>query len=89
MADEDRQGGDGTDRGVTMDRRTPGGGLGPVSGDGGDYRERLRSRRWRAAPLANPEVAPTDPRIAIAFIVGLLVLTFVLLVAGYASGFWG
>ena len=37
----------------------------------------------------NPEVEPTDPRIAVAFIVGLLVLTFVLLVAGYASGFWG
>jgi hypothetical protein len=89
MADRVREDGDGTDRDVTMYRPSSEGGLEPVPSDGGDYRERLRSRRWRAAPLTNPEIAPTDPRIAVAFIVGLLVVTFVLLVAGYASGFWG
>ena len=87
MADKDRRSGDGTD--VTMYRPTSDGSLEPVPSDGVDYRERLRSRRWDAAPLANPEIEPTDPRIAVAFIVGLLVMTFVLIVAGYASGFWG
>jgi hypothetical protein len=54
----------------------------------GDYRDRLRSRRWDAAPLRNPEVERTDPRIAVAFIVILCFLTLVILVAGYGSGFW-
>jgi hypothetical protein len=54
----------------------------------GDYRDELRSRRWDAAPLRNPEVQKTDPRIAVAFIVVLCVVTLVVLVAGYASGFW-
>jgi hypothetical protein len=87
MSDASRPRGDGTD--VTMYRPSTDGGLEPVTGEVGDYREQLRSRRWRAAPLANPEVESTDPRIAVAFIVGLLALTFVLLVVGYASGFWG
>jgi hypothetical protein len=56
--------------------------------DTGDYRDQLRSRRWDAAPLRNPEVEKTDPRIAVAFIVLLCVLTLVLLVVGYGSGFW-
>ena len=86
MTDRDRRG-DGDD--VMMYRPTTDGGLEPVSGEVGDYRERLRSRRWDAAPLTNPEVESTDPRIAVAFIVALLVITFVLLVAGYVSGFWG
>ena len=86
MTDSSR-GGDGTD--VTMYRPGADGGLEPVSAEVGDYRDRLRSRRWGAAPLANPEVESTDPRIAVAFIVGLLVVTFVALVLGYASGFWG
>jgi hypothetical protein len=87
MADGGRKSGEGTD--VTMYRPSSDGGLEPVPSDGGDYREQLRSRRWQAAPLTNPEIERTDPRIAVAFIVGLLVLTFVLIVAGYASGFWG
>ena len=86
MSDRNRRG-EGTD--VTMYRPTSDGGLEPVTGEVGDYRDRLRSRRWDAAPLANPEVESTDPRIAVAFIVGLLVITFVLLVVGYVSGFWG
>ena len=54
----------------------------------GDYRDQLRSRRWNAAPLRNPEVEKTDPRIAVAFIVVLAAITLGVLVLGYASGFW-
>jgi hypothetical protein len=89
MADEGRRAGDGTDRDVTMYRPSSDGGLEPVPSDGGDYRELLRSARWQAAPLKNAEVEQTDPRIAVAFIVGLLVVTFLLIVVGYGTGFWG
>ena len=53
-----------------------------------DYRDELGSRRWNAAPLRNPEVEKTDPRIAVAAILVLATITLVVLVAGYASGFW-
>jgi len=55
----------------------------------GDYRDELRSRRWDAAPLRNPEVDRTDPRIAVAAIVILCLITLIVLVLGYGSGFWG
>lgn len=55
---------------------------------GGDYRDQLTSRRWDAAPLRNPEVEKTDPRIAVAAILILAALTLLVLVVGYASGFW-
>lgn len=64
------------------------GGSEVTSGESGDYREGLRSRRWDAAPLENPEVEKTDPRIAVATIVILGAITLLLLVAGYGSGFW-
>ena len=54
----------------------------------GDYRDRLTSRRWDAAPLRNPEVDKTDPRIAVAAVLMLAALTLLVLVVGYASGFW-
>jgi hypothetical protein len=54
----------------------------------GDWRDQLGSRRWDPAPLRNPEVEKTDPRIAVAFIVGLAALTLAIIVIGYASGFW-
>jgi hypothetical protein len=54
----------------------------------GDYRDELGSRRWNAAPLRNPEAARTDPRIAVAAILILCLVTLLVLVAGYASGFW-
>jgi hypothetical protein len=75
--------------GTTLHRRTVEGGLEPSPVASSDYRDRLRSRRWDAAPLANPEAESTDPRIAVAAIAGLCVLTLVTLVAGYLSGFWG
>jgi hypothetical protein len=54
----------------------------------GDYRDELISRRWDAAPLRNPEVDKTDPRIAVAAVLILAALTLLVLVVGYASGFW-
>ena len=53
-----------------------------------DYRDDLGSRRWDAAPLRNPEVEKTDPRIAVAAILILATITLVVVVLGYASGFW-
>ena len=55
----------------------------------GDYRDQLRSRRWDAAPLENPEVEKTEPRIAVAAVVVLSAITLVVVVLGYSSGFWG
>ena len=76
--------------GVTkLYRPAPDGGLEAVAPDGADYREKLGSRRWGAAPLENPEVEKTNPTIAVAFIIGLSIFTFVVIVVGYSSGFWG
>lgn len=73
---------------TTLYRPSASGGMEPISQPGGDYREQLRSRRWDAAPLENPEVEKTDPRIAVAAIVLLSAVTLVVLVLGYWSGFW-
>jgi hypothetical protein len=54
----------------------------------GDYRDGLRSRRWQAAPLENPEVEKTDPRIAVAAIALLALVTVAVLVIGYGVGIW-
>jgi hypothetical protein len=89
MVDTERAGADQAPSEVTLYRPAAQGGLEPVARDDADYRDRLRSRRWGAAPLENPEVERTDPRIAVAFVVALCVVTFVLLVTGYATGFWG
>lgn len=73
---------------TTMYRPGPEGGLEAGAPEVADYRDQLRSRRWDAAPLENPEVEKTDPRIAVAFIVGLAVVTLIVLVAGYGAGVW-
>jgi len=39
--------------------------------------------------LNNPEMNPTRSGIAIAFWVALAALTFVLVLVGYGTGFWG
>lgn len=69
--------------------------LQPHSGKDVDWRGQLRSPRWgkgmagrRLPALANPEMNPTSALRSIAFWVGLAVLTFALLVAGYGTGFW-
>ena len=60
-----------------------------VSRQAGDYRDGLRSRRWQAAPLKNPEVEKTDPRIAVLAIVLMSAITLVVLVLGYGIlGIW-
>jgi hypothetical protein len=74
---------------TTMYRPSAGGGLEAAPTDSGDYRDQLRSHRWRAAPLQNPEVEKTDPRIAVLAIAILAAVTLVLLVLGYGTGFWG
>ena len=54
-----------------------------------DWRASLRSRRWRPAALENPEVDKTHPVVGLLFFVVLAAITFVVLVLGYGSGFWG
>ncbi len=69
-------------------RPTPDG-LEPSPVEQRTWRSRLGSRRWKAAELSNPELAPTSTRMAVVFWVFLAVLTFVLLLIGYGTGFWG
>jgi hypothetical protein len=65
------------------------GGLEPSPVEDRDWRRRLRSPRWSAAPLANPEAQEASPLGAVLLFGGLAAVTFVLLVLGYATGFWG
>ena len=64
------------------------GGVRPSPVEQRNWRARLRSRRWRAAPLENPEREGLRPISGVIFFGGLAVLTFVLLVVGYTTGFW-
>jgi hypothetical protein len=71
------------------------GGLEPRPVREQNWRRQLRSPRWGAArrdgqlpELSNPEMNPTSTGMAVAFWIGLALLTFVLLVVGYGSGFW-
>jgi hypothetical protein len=64
-------------------------GLEPASVVTEDYRTRLRSRRWRLPPLRNPEAKPVSALAGLIMIAVLAVATFAILIAGYASGFWG
>jgi len=73
---------------TTMYRPGAEGGLEAGTPEVADYRDQLRSRRWDAAPLENPEVEKTDPRIAVLGLILLATLTLVVLVVGYASGVW-
>lgn len=75
--------------GTTMYRPSAEGGLEPVADHGGDYRDQLLSDRWNAAPLENPEVEKTDPRLAALAIAILGAITLLVIVIGYGSGFWG
>lgn len=60
-----------------------------------NWRSQLLSPRWGSArrdgqlsDLSNTEMNPTSTAMAVAFWVGLGVLTFVILVVGYGTGFW-
>ena len=69
-------------------RPTPDGGLEPAPVEAKDHRRKLRSRRWDAAELANPEADVTNPWIAVSFIIGLAALTFIVVVVGYTVDHW-
>jgi hypothetical protein len=71
------------------------GGLEPRPGTQKNWRSQLRSPRWgtslrgeRLPEQKNVEMQPTSRARSILFWLALAVATFVLLVAGYASGFW-
>jgi hypothetical protein len=71
------------------------GGVEPRSVTEPNWRRQLRSPRWGSArkngrlpELSNAEMNPTSTLMAVAFWVALAVLTFVILVLGYGSGFW-
>jgi len=60
-----------------------------------DWRTDLRSSRWGASlkgarlpRLANPEMNPTSTARAAAFWGTLALITFLLVLVGYGSGFW-
>jgi hypothetical protein len=71
------------------------GGLEPRQVVEPDWRTQLESPRWgtglergRLPDLKNPEMNPTSRLRSVLFWLGLGVATFLLLVAGYGSGFW-
>ncbi len=71
------------------------GGLEPRPATPTDWRDQLRSPRWggtlrrnQVPELSNPEMNPTSRFRSVLFWLILGAITFVLLVAGYGSGFW-
>ncbi len=71
------------------------GGIEPRTVTESNWRRSLRSPRWgrsrrdgRPPEMKNPEMNPTSTGLAVLFWLGLGLLTFVLLVVGYGSGFW-
>lgn len=74
--------------GTTVYRPSPDGGLEDAPAPTADYRDRLLSRRWDAAPLRNPEAEKTDPRLAVLAVVIMAAITLGVLVLGYGSGLW-
>jgi hypothetical protein len=72
------------------------GGLEPRPVSDQNWRNQLRSPRWgrslagsRLPDLKNTEMNPTSRLRSVLFWGGLGLLTFVVLVAGYGTGFWG
>jgi hypothetical protein len=71
------------------------GGIEPTPPGETNWRETLQSGRWgrsrrdgKLPEMKNPEMNPTSTAMAVLFWLGLGALTFVILVAGYGSGFW-
>jgi hypothetical protein len=71
------------------------GGIEPTPLGQPDWRQGMLSRRWGMSrrdgslpQMKNPEMNPTSTAMAVLFWLGLGALTFVLLVAGYGTGFW-
>jgi hypothetical protein len=72
------------------------GGIEPRPVSDKNWHNQLLSKRWgatlrrgRLPALRNSEMNPTSVAMSVAFWVGLGALTFILLVAGYGTGFWG
>jgi hypothetical protein len=72
------------------------GGIEPRPVSDRNWRNQLRSSRWGASrrrgelpALDNTEMNPTSSTAAVLFWLGLGAATFVLLVVGYGTGFWG
>ena len=72
------------------------GGLEPTPAGDRDWQDQLRSPRWgaglrrkRLPALGNPEMNPTPAPTSVLFWLGLGALTFLVLVVGYGTGFWG
>ncbi len=72
------------------------GGLEPRPVSDLNWRNQLRSPRWgrglrdsRLPDLKNTEMNPTSRFRSVLLWGGLALLTFVLLVAGYGTGYWG
>ncbi len=63
--------------------------LAPSPATADDYRTQLRSRRWDPAPLDQNEVDLPDKRLAVVAIALMALLTFVVIVIGYALEHWG
>jgi hypothetical protein len=83
---------------MTLQQHRPDGrgGLEPRRLPDRDWHRSLRSPRWGASlgrgrlpKLENAEMNPTSTRMAVAFWLGLAAATFVVLVLGYGTGFWG
>ena len=71
------------------------GGIEPRAAAPADWRTQLRSRRWGTGldsgllpDLKNPEMNPTSRFMSVVFWLGLGGVTFILIVLGYATGFW-
>ena len=64
------------------------GGLEPSPVEQKNWRRKLRASRWDPAALENPEGRLTTPGQALLFLGGLALITFVILLVGYGSGFW-
>ena len=72
------------------------GGLEPRPAADRDWRAQLRSPRRgsslrgdRLPENKNPEMNPTPGPMSVMFWLGLGALTFIVLVVGYGTGFWG
>ena len=71
------------------------GGLEPTPAADADWRTQLQSPRWgtslegdRLPRLGNPEMNPTSRFRSVLFWLGLAIVTFLILVLGYGTGFW-
>ena len=69
-------------------RPTPSG-LEPNPVEQRTWRSRLISRRWQPPTLENKAMEPTSSRVAVLFWLVLAAFTFVALLVGYGTGFWG